>query len=69
MKKELTITEENLNTLRGIVISEMSEKRAVHTLAVEKMAERLGNIYAPDKINSLRAAALLHDLTKAVKQT
>lgn len=67
MKKELTITEENLNTLRGIVISEMSEKRAVHTLAVEKMAERLGNIYAPDKINSLRAAALLHDLTKEKK--
>ncbi len=28
------------------------------------MAARLGEIYAPEKINILRAAALLHDLTK-----
>ena len=28
------------------------------------MAERIGRIYAPDKLNTLRAAALLHDITK-----
>ena len=54
-------------SLRSLVVEKMSEKRAIHTLAVEKMAERLGNIYAPDKINLLRAAALLHDLTKEKK--
>ena len=28
------------------------------------MAARLGEIFAPEKINILRAAALLHDITK-----
>ena len=67
MKNELNITEAMLMSLRSLVVEKMSEKRAIHTLAVEKMAERLGNIYAPDKINLLRAAALLHDLTKEKK--
>ena len=67
MKNELNITEAMLTSLRSLVVEKMSEKRAIHTLAVEKMAERLGNIYAPDKINLLRAAALLHDLTKEKK--
>ena len=43
---------------------EMSDKRYNHTIEVEKMAERIGAIYAPDKINTLRAAGLLHDITK-----
>ena len=43
---------------------EMSDKRYDHTLEVEKMAARIGELYAPDKINVLRAAALLHDITK-----
>ena len=42
----------------------MSEKRYRHTLEVEKMAIRLGALFAPEKENILRAAALLHDVTK-----
>lgn len=61
MKK---ITEKMLDELRRDVGKDMSEKRLRHTLEVEKMAERLGELYAPDKIPTLRAAALLHDITK-----
>ena len=57
-------TEEMLEKLRVSVKNEMGEKRYNHTLEVEKMAVRLGEIYAPDKISTLRAAALLHDVTK-----
>ncbi len=62
-----TITEEMLADLRKRAVENMSEKRRVHTLAVEQMAMRIGTIYAPDKINVLRAAALLHDVTKELK--
>ena len=57
-------SEEMLATLREKVKNEMGEKRYFHTLEVEKMAARLGEIYAPEKIPMLRAAALLHDVTK-----
>ena len=53
--------------LRERAVESMSEKRRIHTLAVEQMAVRLGVIYAPNKINILRAAALLHDVTKELK--
>ena len=61
------ITEVMIDLLRTRAVEGMSEKRRVHTLAVERMAMRLGAIYAPDKINILRAAALLHDVTKEIK--
>lgn len=61
---DIKITEEMLAELREKAVKDMSEKRRFHTLAVEDMAVRLGVIYAPDKINELRAAALLHDVTK-----
>ena len=61
------ITEEMLDVLRADIASKMSEKRFFHTAEVEKMAARLGAIYAPDKIMMLRAAALLHDITKEYK--
>ncbi len=60
----MIITEEMLDTLREQVMADMSPKRAKHTAEVEKMATYLGSIYAPDKIPLLRAAALLHDVTK-----
>lgn len=62
MKK--TIDEKKLSELRDKIIFSMSEKRAIHTVAVESMAIRLGKLYAPEKIEVLRAAALLHDVTK-----
>ena len=57
-------SEEMLSALREKVSFEMGEKRYAHTLEVEKMAIRLGAIYAPSDIPMLRAAALLHDVTK-----
>ena len=58
------ITEKMLDALREELSHKMSPKRFRHTAEVEKMAERLGCIYAPEKIAVLRAAALLHDITK-----
>ena len=49
---------------KSIENAEMSEKRRRHTLAVEDMAVRLGELYAPESLDVLRAAALLHDITK-----
>ncbi len=60
----MEITAEKLDGLRASIIKEMSEKRANHTLEVEKMAARLAAIYCPEKEMILRAAALLHDITK-----
>lgn len=61
------MTEKNIVELRETVKASLSGKRSFHTLAVEQMAMRLGQIYAPDEINTLRAAALLHDITKEFK--
>ena len=61
------MTENMITHLRETVKASMSEKRSFHTLAVEQMAIRLGQIYAPDKIYVLRAAALLHDITKELR--
>ena len=56
--------EKMLNDLRIKVGELMSPKRYKHTLGVEKMAAILGELYIPEKIDKLRAAALLHDITK-----
>lgn len=61
------ITEEQLTDLRARATEGMSVKRLTHTLAVEDMAARIAALYAPDEIFRLRAAALLHDLTKEKK--
>ena len=61
---EFRFTEENLKDLRSAVQSRLSQKRWIHTAEVEKMAARLAALYCPQKTNLLRAAALLHDLTK-----
>lgn len=58
------ITEEMLDSLRARVAASMSEKRFRHTAEVEKMTVRLGELYLPSEIMKLRAAALLHDITK-----
>jgi predicted HD superfamily hydrolase involved in NAD metabolism len=60
----MNITEQMLCALRERIEKEMSPKRFKHTAEVEKMAAYLGALYAPDKIMMLRAAALLHDVTK-----
>jgi nicotinate-nucleotide adenylyltransferase len=60
----MRFSEESLTSLYESVREQMSEYRFVHTAEVEKMAVRLGKLYAPDKLDVLRAAALLHDITK-----
>lgn len=57
-------SEEMLAILRQKMKNEMGEKRYNHTIEVEKMAIRIGEIYAKEQIPMLRAAALLHDVTK-----
>lgn len=53
-----------LDELRERVGNYMSEKRYAHTVAVEDMASRMAKYLCPEKTNILRAAALLHDITK-----
>lgn len=61
------ISGEKLDLLRLQVKDYLTKKRYSHVLAVEEEAESLGRIFLPDSINELRAAALLHDITKRLK--
>ena len=61
-------SEEELRNLREAVKARLSEKRFFHTLGVEKMAAKLGSLCLPEKIPSLRAAALLHDIAKELSE-
>lgn len=61
------ITSVQIEKLRENVASVLSEKRMKHVLAVEDMAFRIGLLFFwndSEKLNLLRAAALLHDVTK-----
>ena len=58
------MTEEKLTALRADVEKQLSPYRMKHTLGVEQMAARLAALYCPEKSMLLRAAALLHDVTK-----
>ncbi len=53
-----------LELLRKRIEGYVSGHRLTHTLAVEREITRLCEIYAPDEEFELRAAALLHDITK-----
>ena len=56
--------ETDIAALRETVLGQMSAKRYHHTAAVEDMVTRLATLYCPEEIPALRAAALLHDITK-----
>ena len=56
--------ENDIEILRQAVAKRLSEKRFLHTLGVEKMAVIIGEKCLPDKIDELRVAALLHDISK-----
>ncbi len=58
------ITEEMLDALRENVAKSLSKRRYEHTLEVEKMVCVLSALFCPEKMTVLRAAALLHDITK-----
>lgn len=53
-----------LDELRKSIGARLSEKRFVHTLGVEECANFLGRLLLPDRVDELRAAALLHDVAK-----
>ena len=63
----MNFTEKQLDLLREKIKGKMSEFRYGHTLGVERMAVRLSGLYCPEKESLLRAAALLHDITKEKK--
>ena len=56
--------EQELTALRTLMQGEQSAPRFAHTLGVEECACRMAELLAPEKKQLLRAAALLHDLTK-----
>lgn len=64
IENPIVFTDEALTALRERVGKGMSEKRYRHTLGVERMAARLCGLYCPGQTSELRAAALLHDITK-----
>lgn len=53
-----------ISVIRDNVRGRLSEYRFKHTLGVEQMAIRLGEIYMPTRVSELRIAALLHDISK-----
>ena len=61
---DLIITDDDLSELREAIRPYLTEKRYLHTLAVEEEAASLAKVYLPEKENKLRASALLHDITK-----
>jgi nicotinate-nucleotide adenylyltransferase len=63
----IEITESMLDGLRETILKKMSIKRFRHTVAVEDMVARLCRLYCPEQTAKLRAAALLHDITKELK--
>jgi nicotinate-nucleotide adenylyltransferase len=56
--------EQELSALRTLLQREQSATRFAHTLGVEECACRMAELLVPEKKQMLRAAALLHDLTK-----
>ena len=64
MNQAFTFGEADRTALRETVREQMSPKRFHHTAAVEDMVTRLATLYCPEEIPALRAAALLHDITK-----
>ncbi len=61
---ELLLTEDDIAKLKEAVKPYLTEKRYLHTLAVAEEVESIGKYFMPDKILKLKAAALLHDITK-----
>ena len=54
----------SLDKLRDSAKELLSEKRFKHTIGVERCAEFLGSFLLHDRLDELRAAAILHDIAK-----
>ena len=57
-------SESELAALKAAIAARLSPKRFAHTAAVEDMVARLAALYCPEQTSALRAAALIHDVTK-----
>jgi nicotinate-nucleotide adenylyltransferase len=62
----MTYSEEQLQRLREQVEKRQTPERFRHTCGVERAAADIGALYLPERLSSLRAAAILHDLTKGL---
>lgn len=62
------ITDQMLESLKNEVYMLLSKRRFSHTLGVEKAAEFLAEHCLPDKIQEIKAAAILHDVTKELSK-
>ncbi len=62
--KHIVINDRSIDELKELIKPYLTDKRYYHSICVMNEAERLGKIYIPDKINKLKVAALLHDITK-----
>jgi putative HD superfamily hydrolase of NAD metabolism len=60
------ITEAELDKIRGVIPYYTGQKRLAHVLSVEEECASLAKLYVMDEDDTLRlrAAALLHDITK-----
>lgn len=63
-KEKRELSEKDICSLREKIKPYLTDKRYSHTLYVEREAEKIGELLMPHEINRLRAAALLHDITK-----
>ena len=64
IESEIYLTENDILSLTEAVRPYFTPDRYMHTLAVAEEVESLGRYFMPDKILKLKAAALLHDITK-----
>ncbi|MBQ8320740.1 MAG: bis(5'-nucleosyl)-tetraphosphatase (symmetrical) YqeK [Clostridia bacterium] len=60
----MRFTDNELNSLRLAVKDKLSPRRYNHTLGVERAAAMIAEKCAKEPISEIRAAALLHDITK-----
>lgn len=61
----LSMNEQTIAALSEEIRGILPPERLRHVLETEKTAARIASVYLPEKIFKIRAAALLHDITKA----
>lgn len=66
MVEGTVFSEELFEELHSYVRDHVDDRRYAHILSVEKKACELAQIFLPEKISELRAAAILHDVTKCL---
>ena len=64
IKPEIQLTDSDIQSLSEAVRPYLTPNRYKHTLSVAEEVETLGRFFMPHKIQKLKAAALLHDITK-----